>query len=249
MSIVGSLVGGILGSGAANDAASVESKAAQQAQQLEKTNQNSALTAQDTALSNITAAQQPYQALGSTAANNLSGLLSTGFTAPTLEQARNTPGYQFTLEQGTRAIDQNAAANGTLLSGNTGAALERYGQGLADTTYGDVYNRAMQGYMANLQGLMGGSQLGLSSTGQLTGANLTTAGNKANIDLRSSEDQASQINNAAAARASGYLGSANAWSTAAGGMAGGLQSGFGNMSKDSSGWENVGNFALGALAI
>src|SRR5260370_42035278 len=113
MSIVGSLIGGILGSNAANNAANAGVTGAQQAQSLEKTNQTNALGAQSTALSNITAAQQPYQTLGSTSAHNLSGLLSQGFTAPTLAQAEQSPGYQFTLEQGTRAIDQNAAANGT----------------------------------------------------------------------------------------------------------------------------------------
>jgi hypothetical protein len=227
MSIVGSLLGigssiagGIMGANAAGDAASVETKAAQDAQKLEKTNQDSAVAAQQTALSNVTAAEQPYQALGSTAATNLAKQLSTGFQAPTLADAENTPGYQFTLEQGTRAIDQNAAANGTLMTGNTGKALTDYGQGLASTTYQQDFQNAMNTYMTNYQSLLGGTTIGQNSTGQLANANLTTAGTTAGIDMTAGQQQAQQINNAAAARASGYLGTASAYSNMAGGIAG-----------------------------
>src|SRR5579872_6847170 len=149
MGFISSIVGGILGSNAASKAGKTEAQGAQQAQQLEQKNQQDALQAQQTSLGNITAAQQPYQSLGSTAANNLSNYLSNGFTAPTLQQAENTPGYQFTLQQGTRALNQNAAANGTLLSGNTGVALQNYGQNLAQTTYQQDYQNALNTYMAN----------------------------------------------------------------------------------------------------
>jgi hypothetical protein len=221
LSVGSSIAGGIMGAHAANDAATVETQAARDAQKLEKTNQDSAVGAQNTALSNITAAEQPYQELGATSSDNLAKMLATGFHAPTLAEAEATPGYQFTLEQGTRAINQNAAANGTLMTGNTGKALTDYGQGLASTTYNQDFNNAMQTYMTNYQSLLGGTQIGQNSTGQLTNANLTTAGNTANIDMTAGEQQAKQINNAAAARASGYLGTASAYSNMAGGAANG----------------------------
>src|ERR1700690_1866661 len=246
MSIVSSLGGGILGSGAANDAATVESQGAKQAQNLEYQNQQNALGSQQTALGNVTAAQQPYQTVGSTASNNLVNILNESFQAPTLAEAENTPGYQFNLEQGTRAIDQNAAANGTLLTGNTGTALEKYGQNLARTTYQQDYNNALSTYGANTNTALQGTQLGENSTGQLTNANLGIAGMATNTDLTGGQQQAQQINNAAAARASGYLGSANAWSGAAGGMAGGLAGGLGNLDTTggSSMLEQAANFFL-----
>jgi hypothetical protein len=241
MGIIGSVVGGILGSNAAGNAASTESNAAKQAQALEQQNQQQAQTAQQTALTNTTNAEQPYQTLGSTSANNLTNLLSTGFQAPTLQQAEQTPGYAFNLSQGTQAIDQNAAANGTLMSGNTGKALEQFGQGLATTTYQQAYQNALNSYMANYQTLQGGTNTGLSSTGQLANANLGVAGNLANIDLTGGQQQAQQINNAAAARASGYLGQAGALSNMFGGLAGaggsvaeGLQGGGGLSDVESS---------------
>src|ERR1035438_3449293 len=207
-----SIAGGITQSNAANQAAQVQQTAAQQAQALELQNQQAAQGSQATALSNVTNAEQPYQTLGSTSANNLVNLLNKGFSAPTLAEAEATPGYQFNLQTGTQAIDENAAATGNLMSGNTGTALQKYGQGLATTTYQQAYQNALQSYQTDLQGNLAGTNAGLTSTGQLSGANLGVASNLANIDLTGGQQQASQINNAAAARASGYIGSANAQS-------------------------------------
>jgi len=223
MSFVSNIVGGLFGASAAGKASNAEVQGAQQAQKTFETNQTNANAAQQTALGNITAAEQPYQAVGSTAAGGLNKLLSTGFTAPTLAEAEATPGYQFNLETGRNAIDENAAANGTLMSGNTGVALEKFGQGLAQNTYQQAYQNALNSYMTNYQTLAGGTQLGETSTGQLGQANLTTAGNTANIDLTAAQQIAQQQNNAAAARASGYLGKAAGYSSAAGGVTSGLE--------------------------
>ena len=163
MSIVSSLVGGILGSSAANNASQAEQTGAKQAQTLEQQNQAAAQTSQATATAQNQQAEQPYQQLGQTSANNLQSLLSKGFQAPTLAQAQQTPGYQFTLGQGTQAINENAAATGNLMSGNTGTALENYGQGLAWTTYQQDYQNALNTYMANYQSLQGGTNTGLTS--------------------------------------------------------------------------------------
>jgi ElaB/YqjD/DUF883 family membrane-anchored ribosome-binding protein len=248
MSFVSNIVGGILGANAAGNAASVESQAAQQAQKVSQQNQTAANQAQQTALSNVTSAEQPYQTLGSTAENHLSTLLSNGFTAPTLQQAEQTPGYQFNLQQGTQAIDENAAANGTLMTGNTGTALENYGQGLAQNAYQQTYNNALSQYQTNVAGLQGAVNTGLTSTGQLSSANLGIAGNTANIDLTAAQQQMQQINNAAAARAQGILGTAAGYGQMAGGLINGATSvfgGLGNLSTDSSFGENVGNFFSG----
>jgi hypothetical protein len=244
MSVVGSLVGGILGSGAANSAANVQSQAAQKAQQLELQNQQAAQGSQASATAANVAAEQPYQQLGQTAAGGLNTLLSNGFQAPTLAQAEQTPGYQFQLQQGTNAINENAAANGTLMSGNTGKALQQYGQNLGQTAYQQTYQNALNSYMANYQSLMGGTGAGLSSTATMGQLGQAGAQNLANVDLTGGAQQAGQINNAAAARAAGIMGSANAWSNAAGGMASGLTSGLGNLDTtgSSSLGEQVGNF-------
>ncbi len=51
------------------------------------------------------------------------------------------PGYAFRLAEGIKALEQSAAARGNLLSGTTGKALQRYGQGLASQEYSNAFNR------------------------------------------------------------------------------------------------------------
>ncbi|MGH9514197.1 MAG: hypothetical protein ACRD3P_00775 [Terriglobales bacterium] len=243
---LGSIVGGILGSSAAKKAADAEAQGATQSEHIINQGTNNATNFLNGEWQGTKNNFQPYLDLGATSSSNLAALLGKGFQAPTLEQAEQTPGYQFTLQQGTNAINQNAAANGTLLSGNTGKALTDYGQGLAQNSYQQVYGNAMQSYLANLQGLLGGTQIGAGATSSLGALGGQAAGTMGNIQQRGAEDAATQNNNIATARASGYLGSANAWSKAIGGITGGLTGGFGNMSGDSSLLENFGNFAMGA---
>lgn len=117
------------------------------------------------------------------------------FTAPSLEQARETPGYQFTLNQGLDAITRSAAARGALGSGSTLKNLMSFGTGLADTTYNDVFNRSMSTYQAGLQRqAQAYNQLAsLSQVGQ------TAAGNAGNLMMQQGS-----------ALAGGILGSTNA---------------------------------------
>ena len=86
----------------------------------------------------------PYSQAGQQALQNLQ--------APSLEALQNDPGYQFRLQQGNQALERSLAAQGL---GNSGLALksaQEYGQGLADQTYNDFYNRqfglAQQGFGA-----------------------------------------------------------------------------------------------------
>ena len=70
----------------------------------------------------------PYQ-------NQLKSLL----TDPSSIQ--KTPGYQFQVDEGNRAITRSAAAKGALNSGGILAELAKYGQGMASTEYGNQVNR------------------------------------------------------------------------------------------------------------
>jgi hypothetical protein len=98
------------------------------------------------------------------------------------------PSYQFRLGEGMKALDRQAAARGGLISGGALKAAQRYGQDFASTEFGNAYNR--------LAGLAG---VGQTATNTLTGA----AG-------QFGQNQAMGLSNAAQARASGYVGSANA---------------------------------------
>lgn len=53
----------------------------------------------------------------------------------------NTGAYKFALGEGQKALERSAAAKGMLGSGNTLAALTKYGQGMASQQYGTEMDR------------------------------------------------------------------------------------------------------------
>jgi hypothetical protein len=214
-----SVAGGVMQANAAGNAAQAQETAAQQAQQLEQQNQQQGISFQQNEWAGQQQAEQPYQQLGQTSANAYANLINNPFTAPTLAQAQQTPGYQFNLQTGTQAINENAAATGNLLSGNTGTALQKYGQGLATTTYQQAYQNALNQYTTNLNAAGQGVNVGLSSTGQLGQFGQAAANNLSNLYLTGGQQQASQINNKGAAQAAGYIGAANAYSNMFNGIA------------------------------
>lgn len=151
------------------------------------------------------------------------------FTAPTDVTEQNDPGYQFRLNEGEKALERSAAARGDILSGGTAKAIQKYGQDYASNEYGNVYNRALQQYQQNynifqnnqsntfnrLAALAG---IGQTATGELNSAAQNLGNNGANILINSGNAQAQGINNAAAARASGYAAGGNIWGGALNGM-------------------------------
>jgi len=205
-----------------------QANAAKSAQQLEAENQRQALEFQKQVWQQQQGNMAPWIHQGQGAINTLGGLQNqalqgqgplapwTGqFQAPTLAQAQNEPGYKFALQQGTNALTNSAAASGNLLTGNTGEALQQYGQQFGEQNYQNVYNRAMQQYqlgynqyeqnqsnLFNRYASLAG--LGQTSAAQLGNQGQAAAGNIANINLTGAQQQAQQINNAAYQQASGY---------------------------------------------
>lgn len=116
--------------------------------------------------------QQPYLNAGSSSLSSLMqnlqngtfGAGSTGqapqapgaftgtFQAPTLAQAQKTPGYQFEQQQGDQGILAGASAAGGNISGNTFQSLDKYNSNLADTSYNNIFNQALQTYGAGVTG-------------------------------------------------------------------------------------------------
>jgi hypothetical protein len=235
----GGIAGGVISSNAAGKAASTQANAAESAAQLQAQEAQNALNFQEQEWNTQQANMAPWLKEGGTALNNLSGLLNTPgqglltpwtqtFTPPTAATEANDPGYAFRLQQGEGALANSAAANGSLLSGNTEEAQQEFGQNYASNEYSNVYNRALQQYQQNY-GIFENNQTNtfnrlaaLSGVGQTAGTTLGTEGQQASqnvgsIDLTTGAQQGQQMNNAAAAEASGYVGGANAWSGALGG--------------------------------
>lgn len=66
------------------------------------------------------------------------------YTQPLNVDITQDPGYQFRMQQGLDAVEKSAAARGGFFSGETGKALQNYSQGLASQEYGNAYDRAAQ---------------------------------------------------------------------------------------------------------
>lgn len=139
--------------------------------------------------------QEPWRQAGITALNRL----GTGFTGQV--DLTQDPGYAFRMSEGMKALERSAAARGGLLSGAMLKGAQRFGQELGSQEYQNAYNRALTQY--NTTAALAG--VGQTATNALSGA----AG-------QYGQNAAEAIQNAAAARASGYVGGANALTSALG---------------------------------
>jgi hypothetical protein len=96
---------------------------------------------------NTLAQYQPYTETGQkglTATTDLLGLNGPDAAKTAMDRFQTSPGYQFQMEQGLRAIDAGAAAGRTLPgvdSGATRKAEMTFGQNLANLDFGNYYNR------------------------------------------------------------------------------------------------------------
>ena len=98
------------------------------------------------------------------------------------------PSYQFRLGEGMKALERNAAARGGLISGGALKAAQRYGQDYASQEFGNAYNR-----LAAMAGIGQTSSTNMGNAAGAFGANV-----------------GQNYMGAANARASGYVGGANA---------------------------------------
>jgi hypothetical protein len=124
------------------------------------------------------------------------GYLSHDFTLADFEK---DPGYQFRLDEGTKALERSAAARGGLMSGGTGKALERYGQDSASAEYSNAYNRFNNDRTTRFNRLSA-----VAGTGQTAA---TTLGSLGAASANNISDLATQRGNAIAG---GTIGQANA---------------------------------------
>lgn len=205
---------------AAIGGAAISGKAAKKAAATQERAAQDATAAQERMFQRQTELQAPFREGGLTAQNELMRLLGIGgdntaagygsmAKAFGTDQFQQDPGYAFRQAEGMKALERSAAARGNLLSGSTLKGVQRFGQDLASQEYQNAFNRYQVERSARLnplQSLMGSGQ---SATNVLTGA----AG-------QMGQNQASNIYNAGAARASGYIGQANALNTALGQVGG-----------------------------
>jgi hypothetical protein len=167
--------------------------------------------AQQQALEQARADYAPWRTTGgtaNTATSDLLGLNGPDAATTAFGNYTTSPGYQFQLDQGLRAVDAGAAAKGILRSGATLKAEQAFGAGLADTDFTNYYNR-----LFDLSKLGESAASGSASASQTTGqniaqANLTTGQGIAQTDLSLGSALSSAYGNAAKGvgnAATGYL--------------------------------------------
>lgn len=204
--VASSVIGGVMSSNAAENAAETQAASADRAAALQ--NEQFQQTRKD---------QLPFLEAGYKGQNKLLDLL--GLSGNTGAQgygsaARNfgmsdfeqDPGYAFRMSEGLKALDRTAASRGGMLSGAALRGATRYGQDMASQEYQNAYNR----YQTNRAGILNPLQ-SLTGQGQTTANTLGTAGQNY------ASNAGNAYMNAGNAAASGYVGSANAWNNALGG--------------------------------
>lgn len=178
-----SLLGGLMSSGAASDAASTQADAANRSADL-------AMRQYDTTRADLA----PFRGYGKTAGDDLVNRLKelTAPFTPTKATLEATPGYQFTLDQGLKGVQNSAAAKGLGISGAALKGAADYATGLADSTYktqfdidqanktnafNKLFNLTNTGAnAAATTGQLGNTAVGNATNALTSGANASAAG-------------------------------------------------------------------------
>jgi hypothetical protein len=185
--VAGAVVGSaVIGGMAAGDAASTQAASADRAADLQYKQYEQ--TRQD---------QMPWMEAGKTALNKLIPL--TDYKNFSMSDFQADPGYSFRMSEGLKGLERSAAARGGLLSGSTLKGIQRFGQDLASQEYTNAFNRYQTERAARLQPLQSLAGVGQTTAQQIGQSGMQTAQNVGDIQM-----------SGAAARASGYVGGANA---------------------------------------
>ena len=170
--ITATVIGGAISSRASSKAASTQADAARDVGNLQAEATLEQIAAQERMFERQTELQEPFRQSGITALGQLqspqtelppafraqTGLpagfdprtgMPSAFTGQVNLQA--DPGYQFRLAEGMKALNQQAAARGGLISGAALKGAQRFGQDLGSQEYGAAYGRALTEYEAEMQ--------------------------------------------------------------------------------------------------
>lgn len=150
--------------------------------------------------------QEPFRQIGLTNLNKLAALYGEGgefARAPGMGEITMDPGYAFRLAEGQKALERSAAARGGLLSGSMLKGAQRYGQELGSQEFSNAYARAMEQRQRVTNALFGLGGIGPTAATTIGGAAQGYA-----------QGAGQAIQTGGQARASGYLGQANALTNA-----------------------------------
>jgi hypothetical protein len=183
MAIVGSAV---IGAASSRSAAKTQASAADRATDLQREQFERQMEL-----------QAPFREAGLRALPELEA--ASRYTPFGMNQFQADPGYAFRLAEGQKALERSASARGGLISGGALKAAQRFGQEMGSQEYTNAFNRYQTERGARLNPLQSLAGVGQTSVNQLgaAGQNYASGAGEA-------------MGQAAQARASGYMGTANA---------------------------------------
>lgn len=229
-----SVVGGIMASDAAGDAADAQSQSARESTAAQAAIADKQIAFQREQLDRATAMQEPFRQAGLAGQNRLLELLGIGGNGGAagygsamrdfgMADFQQDPGYQFRMDEGQKALERGAAARGGLLSGRAAKDTMRFAQGLGAQEFGAAFDRFNVNRANKLQPLQSLAGVGQSSTNALGQAGQNFASGAGSALGAYGAAQGANILGAGNARASGYVGKANSWSDAIGQGVGAFQ--------------------------
>lgn len=210
------VVGSYVASEGAKDAAQTQADATRDAAALQQSTADKQLELQKKMYDEGVARQSPWLEQGKLALAELGqglragGRFNTPFTFNTTGSEID-PSYAWRVQQGQRAMEASAAAQGGLFTGGQMKALQTYGQNQASQEYQAAFQRFQNKQLQDFNMLSG-----VAGTGNVTGAGLNTLGaNNAAGQSGVLGNMATNVANlntsGAAAIAAGQVGSANAF--------------------------------------
>jgi len=199
----------LIGSRSSSRAASAQAEATESAAQTSAEAANRAADLQYQQFRESVELGRPYREAGELALNRLIPE-ATQYTPFGMAQFQADPGYGFRLSEGQKALERSAAARGDLLSGATGKALTRYGQEMGSQEYQNAFNRYQAERTARLQPLQSLAGVGQTTAQQMGAAGQNMASSVGNIYTSNAANIGNLMAAGGQARASGYMGTANA---------------------------------------
>ena len=146
--------------------------------------QAASIAAQQAALAQARADLEPWRTQGGnalTVTGNLSGANGPEAATTAMQDFYTSPGYQWRLDEGARAVDAGAAARGMLRSGATLKAEQAYAQGLASQEFENYYSRLNALSQQGLSAAKGAAESEVRTGEGIAQTNLSGAGGQASI--------------------------------------------------------------------
>lgn len=198
----------VVGYSASSKAASAQKEASAQSNDAQERIADKQIAAQKEATDRQIELQEPWRQAGVGALNKLVPL--SEYTKFGMDQFQQDPGYAFRLSEGQKALDRSAAARGGLISGSALKAATRYGQDMGSEEYTNAFNRYQTERASQLQPLQALAGIGQSATNQMGNAAGAYGSNTSAVLGALGAAQGANAINAGNARASAYVGGANA---------------------------------------